>query len=79
MGLPFHVGPWVGRTVLQPLVEIAFLRARWKYGRRIGDVSLESAVAKSHVPVVLIHGQMAGNIPVRHSRAIHATAPRTVL
>src|SRR5262249_14710265 len=24
MGQPFHLGPWVGRTVLRPLVEAAF-------------------------------------------------------
>jgi pimeloyl-ACP methyl ester carboxylesterase len=79
MGQPFHLGPWVGRTVLRPLVEIAFLRACWKYGLRMGEISPEDAVANSHVPVLLIHGQVDGNIPVRHSRAIHALVPRTVL
>jgi pimeloyl-ACP methyl ester carboxylesterase len=79
MGQPFHLGPWVGRSVLRPLVEIAFLRARWKYGLRMDDISPEDAVAKSGVPVLLIHGQIDGNIPVRHSRAIHALAPRSVL
>ncbi len=79
MGQPFGLGPWVGRTWLRPLVEVAFLRARWKYGLRMEQVSPEDAVAQSHVPVLLIHGQVDGNIPVRHSRAIHARAPRTVL
>ena len=79
MGQPFHLGPWVGRTVLWPLVEIAFLRARWKYGLAMGEISPEDAVAKSRIPVLLIHGQIDGNIPVRHSRAIHALAPRVVL
>jgi pimeloyl-ACP methyl ester carboxylesterase len=79
MGQPFQLGPWVGRTLLRPLVEIAFLRARWKYGLRMGEISPEDALAKSHVPVLLIHGQVDSNIPVRHSRAIHALVPRTVL
>jgi uncharacterized protein len=79
MGQPFHLGPWVGRTVLRPLVEMAFLRARWKYGLRMSELSPEEAVASSQVPVLLIHGQIDGNIPVRHSRAIHALAPQTVL
>lgn len=79
MGQPFHLGAWVGRTVLRPLVEVAFLRARWKYGLAMAEVSPEAAVASSHVPVLLIHGQNDGNIPVRHSRAIHARAPQTVL
>jgi pimeloyl-ACP methyl ester carboxylesterase len=32
MGQPFHLGPWFGRTLLRPLVEVAFLRASSKYG-----------------------------------------------
>lgn len=79
MGQPFHLGPWVGRTVLRPLVEVAFLHARWKYGLRMAEISPENAVASSHVPVLLIHGQIDGNIPIRHSRAIHGRAPQTVL
>jgi len=79
MGQPFHLGAWVGRVVLRPMVEVAFLRARRKYGLRMGEVSPESAVASSQVPVLLIHGQIDGNIPLRHSRAIHARAPQTVL
>jgi pimeloyl-ACP methyl ester carboxylesterase len=79
MGQAFHSGAWVGQTVLRPLVEVAFLRARWKYGLSMGEVSPEAAVASSHVPVLLIHGQVDGNIPVRHSRAIHARAPQTAL
>jgi len=79
MGQPFHRGPWVGRVMLRPMVEIAFLRVHWKFGLDMQQVSPEDAVARSHVPVLLIHGQIDGNIPVRHSRAIHGAAPRTVL
>ena len=79
MGQPFHMGPWVGRVLLRPMVEIAFLRVRWKYGLDMQRVSPEDAVARSHIPVLLIHGQIDGNIPVRHSRAIHRVAPQSVL
>jgi pimeloyl-ACP methyl ester carboxylesterase len=83
MGQPFHlgppVGPWFGRTFLRPLVEAAFLRARWKYGLNLQQVSPEDAVAATQVPVFLIHGQIDGNIPVRHSRLIHDRNSRTVL
>ena len=79
MGQPFHLGPWVGRTVLRPLVEIAFLRARWKYGLRMWGISPEDSVAATKVPVLLIHGQVDSNIPVRHSRRIHERAPGTQL
>jgi pimeloyl-ACP methyl ester carboxylesterase len=79
MGQPFHAGPWVGRILLRPMVEIAFLRVRWKYGLDMQRVSPQDAVARSHIPVLLIHGQIDGNIPVRHSRAIHGAAPQSVL
>ncbi len=79
MGQPFGLGPWVGRTVLRPVVEIAFLRAQWKYKLDMGQVSPEDSVARSQVPVLLIHGEIDSNIPVRHSRAIHALSPKTVL
>jgi uncharacterized protein len=79
MGQPFGLGPWVGRTVLRPLVEIGFLRARWKYKLDLEQVSPEDAVAETSVPVLLIHGAIDSNIPVRHSRAMHAAAPQTAL
>jgi uncharacterized protein len=71
MGQPFHLGSWVGRTLLRPLVEVAFLRARWKYGLDMGKISPQDSAA-GNVPVLLIHGQADSNIPVRHSRMIHA-------
>jgi uncharacterized protein len=79
MGQPFHLGPWVGRTILRPVVEVAFLRAQWKYGLNLQQVSPEQALAGTHIPVLLIHGQIDGNIPVRHSRRIHLLDPETVL
>jgi uncharacterized protein len=79
MGQPFHLGPWVGRTLLRPLVEVAFLRARWKYRLDMQKISPEDSVATATVPVLLIHSQIDSNIPVRHSRLIHAGNPKTQL
>jgi uncharacterized protein len=79
MGQPFHLGPWIGQTVLRPLVEFAFLRARWKYGLNMNQVSPANAVAATTIPVLLIHGQADSNIPVRHSRIIHSLTPATGL
>jgi pimeloyl-ACP methyl ester carboxylesterase len=61
------------------MVEMAFLRVRWKYGLAMSSISPEDAVAHSHTPVLLIHGQIDGNIPVRHGRAIHEHDPQTLL
>jgi dipeptidyl aminopeptidase/acylaminoacyl peptidase len=79
VGQFFHSGPWVGRTVLRPMVEIAFGYARWKYKMNFDQVSPESVVANSKVPVFLIHGQIDSNIPVRHSRLIAAANPNLTL
>ena len=79
MGQPFHTGPWVGRTILRPLVEIAFLRARWKYSLDMEQVSPQDFVARTHVPILLIHGEIDSNIPERHSRLIRDKNANAVL
>jgi pimeloyl-ACP methyl ester carboxylesterase len=79
MGQPFHLGPWVGRTVLRPLVEVAFLRARLKYHLRMDNISPEDSVAATTIPVLLIHGQIDSNIPVRHSQIIRERNPNAQL
>lgn len=79
MGQPFHLGPWFGRSLLRPVVEFAFLRVQWKYGLNMRKISPADSVATSRVPVLLIHGQIDSNIPLRHSRLIHAHNPNTVL
>jgi pimeloyl-ACP methyl ester carboxylesterase len=79
MGQHLNAGPWVGRTILWPVVESAFIYSRWKYGLDFEQVSPEETVAKTKVPVFLIHGQSDTNIPIRHSRRILARNPSVVL
>jgi len=79
VGQFFRTGPWLGRTVLRPIVEFAFVYARWKYRLDFKQVSPENAVAATKVPVFLIHGQSDSNIPVRHSRLIAARNPTVPL
>jgi pimeloyl-ACP methyl ester carboxylesterase len=79
MDQPFHLGPWFGRTVLRPVVELAFLYTAWKYHLDMRQVSPEDAVTATKVPVFLIHGQIDSNIPPRHSHRIHARNPNAVL
>jgi predicted alpha/beta-fold hydrolase len=79
VGQFFHTGPWIGRTVLRPILEFAFLYAKWKYKLDFKQVSPENAVASSKIPVFLIHGQDDSNIPVRHSRLIAARNPSVTL
>ncbi len=79
MGQQFNAGPWVGRTILRPVVEMALAYPRWKYHLDLASVSPEDIVARTQVPVLLIHGQIDSNIPVRHSRRIKLANPQVVL
>jgi pimeloyl-ACP methyl ester carboxylesterase len=79
MGQPFHLGPWLGRSLLRPVIEFAFLYVRWKYHLDLQQASPENSVAATPVPVFLIHGQIDSNIPVRHSRRIQARNRNAVL
>ena len=79
MGQRFHAGPWLGRTIFRPLVASAYVYARLRYGLNMELVAPERAVAKTQVPVLLIHGKSDTNIPVRHSRRIAATNRNVVI
>ncbi len=79
VGQFFHRGPWLGRTVFRPVIEIAFQYARWKYRLDLRQGSPEDAVAATKVPVLLIDGQTDNNIPLRHSQRIRARNARVVL
>jgi uncharacterized protein len=79
VGQFFHTGPWLGRTILRPVVEVAFSYSRWKYKLDLESVSPENVVAVTKTPVLLIHGRNDSNIPVRHSRRIAARNPAVAL
>jgi pimeloyl-ACP methyl ester carboxylesterase len=79
MGQPFHLGPWLGRTLLRPVVEFAFLYVRSKYGLDMEQISPEDSVAATRVPILLIHGQIDRNVPVRHARRIQSRNRNAVL
>lgn len=79
VGQFFGTGPWLGRTVLRPVVEVAFAYGKWKYKLDLRQASPENVVAATTIPVFLIHGRNDSNIPVRHSRRIAARNPAVVL
>jgi hypothetical protein len=79
VGQFFRAGPWVGRFVMRPTVEISFAYARWKYGLDLASISPEDDIGKSTVPVLLIHGIIDSNIPLRHSLRIQARNPGVAL
>ncbi len=75
----FGTGPWVGRTVLRPVVEIALLIAQARYHVDLTQASPEEAVAHTRVPVLLIHGEVDSNISLRHSLRLVAHNPELSL
>ena len=75
VGQRFNTGPWLGRTLLRPIVEFAFVYARLKYKLNFEQVSPEDAIARTKVPIFLIHGKVDSNIPVRHAELIVARNP----
>jgi pimeloyl-ACP methyl ester carboxylesterase len=79
MGQPFHLGPWFGRTLLRPVVEFAFLYVRFKHGLDMRQVAPEDSLATTEVPVLLIHGQIDSNIPLRHAHRIQSRNRKVVL
>jgi uncharacterized protein len=79
VGQFFHAGPWVGRILLRPIVECAFLYSRWRYHLNFDLDSPQKSAKSRNVPVLLVHGLLDRNIPVRHSRAIAAGNRNVVL
>jgi fermentation-respiration switch protein FrsA (DUF1100 family) len=79
LGQAFRTGPWLGRTVLLPAVTAGFVYADIRYGVDFERASPEIAVARSRVPVLLIHGLADDNLPPRHSERIKAGNPSVVL
>ena len=79
LGQALHTGPWMGKTLLRPAVEAAFVYARLKYGADLADVSPQNAVAGSDVPVMLIHGLADDNLAARNSERIRSVNPRVAL
>jgi fermentation-respiration switch protein FrsA (DUF1100 family) len=60
----------VGLAFFAPLISEAFLYARLRFGVDFNQDSPATAVASTHVPVLLIHGTEDFNIPLRHCQAI---------
>jgi uncharacterized protein len=79
LGQAFHTGPWLGKSLLRPAVEVALIYARIRYGAGLAQVSPARAVALSAVPVMLIHGLADTNLAPSNSEQIRQANPRVAL
>ena len=61
------------------IVPLGLLYGRLRYGIDLRQASPEAAVRATSVPVLLIHGTADDNIPLRHSRRLHAANPRSTV
>jgi len=78
-GREFHVGPWLGRTVFRPTVDIGFLTVRLIYGLDMEQASAARTVVSTKTPVLLIHGLKDRNIPPYHADWIQSMNPSDIV
>ena len=79
VGQFFHTGEWLGRIVLRPAVETAFLYGRLTRGVNLADASPERSVVGGQMPIFLIHGLADDNIPPQQSERIRAHNPAEIV
>ncbi len=75
---PLHLGNWFGKTLGRPMIAIAQLYAKQRYGIDLLQPSPLKALVHSNVPVLLIHGTEDHNISPRHSVILAKAAPSHV-
>jgi fermentation-respiration switch protein FrsA (DUF1100 family) len=78
VGQQLGTGPWLGRTLLRPAIDVGFLSARWRTGLDLSDADPARLLRQSTTPVLLIHGLADRNMPVRHAYALAAANPDRV-
>jgi pimeloyl-ACP methyl ester carboxylesterase len=71
--------PVLGRPMALPIVLSGFLYARLRYGIDLFDASPETAVRRSTIPILLIHGLKDTRTSAENSRILAASNPRIVL
>jgi uncharacterized protein len=63
----------------EPVIFTGFLYARTRYGINMRKASPAEVVRATTIPILFIHGTADTNIPIRHSRELHALNARSRL
>lgn len=69
-----YMPSWIARSFGRPVLELALIYTRWRYGLDLLQADPQAAFAQSHVPALLIAGTADRNIPSRHSVSIMRVA-----
>ena len=75
LGRPTHLGPLFWQTFGRPVLEVAIVYTRVRYGVYLPDADPKAAVEKSQVPALLIAGTVDQNIPMHHAQELEAVCP----
>jgi len=75
----FSAGPWLGKTLLRPAIEGAFLEGRIVHRLDLRSASPRNAITGVTTPILLIHGASDTHLRLWHSQILHQTNPRTEL
>jgi dipeptidyl aminopeptidase/acylaminoacyl peptidase len=75
VGQQLGTGPWLGRSLLRPAIEVGFLTARLRVGADVSAADPARVLHDSTTPVLLIHGLADRNMPLRHASALAASNP----
>lgn len=75
---PFHLRPWFGHTLGQPVIESALLYSQMRYGLDLLQPSPLEGIKHSSVPVLLIHGMDDRSISPQHALILAGAAPDRV-
>ncbi|MGH9522117.1 MAG: alpha/beta hydrolase [Terriglobales bacterium] len=74
IGQMTNTGPWLGKTIARPMVELAFVFARLRTGVWLTDASPLRAIQHTHAPILLIHGAADTHIAPANSQALFNAA-----
>jgi uncharacterized protein len=64
------------RILSWPILRVGLLYDRVRYGLDLRSASPAAVLRSATTPVLLIHGSADSNIPIRHSRELHAINPK---
>ena len=69
----------LGKWITWPTAQAGFLYARWRYGVDLRKASPAASIARTRIPILLIHGTSDVNIPPAHSTKLHLLNPESTV